>query len=196
MHTCGSHWRFPKDVGAYFFGKWLDQLTFLSKKTKGISLTAHHMRVVCFSVFGIGLSNQTDSIYASMSIISCRLCRYLVQVSCRLSSTPRRDFSAWIFIHSDDGCQHSTQFGRGGFGEHYFRASKRGRAGIQNCSSRDHAGGAILEEKPSLKTYSTYKILCWWDHIHSASTWTSYRSGWRWDGRRRSLGEEEWCRMK
>ena len=37
----------PKDAAAYCFGKSLDQLTFLSKKTpKKNLLTAHHMRAV------------------------------------------------------------------------------------------------------------------------------------------------------
>lgn len=55
-----------------------------------------------FLVSGIGLLNQTDSIHASTPILPRRLCRYLVQVSCRLSSMPRRDFSAWIFVHSGE----------------------------------------------------------------------------------------------
>ena len=79
-----------------FTVNWIDQAEdYLAPPRTGFLFFSHgECMAVGFSVSGISLSNQTDSIYASMSILSCRLCRYLVQVSCRLSSTPRRDFSA------------------------------------------------------------------------------------------------------
>ena len=78
------------------------QCTFRRRKAKNIlaafqdrqikiSLLFHGERVaVGFLVSSIGLSNQTDSIRASTSILSRRLCRYLVQVSSQLSYTPHR----------------------------------------------------------------------------------------------------------
>ena len=50
---------------------------------------------------------------------------------------------------------------------------------------------------PVWRQIQRIKILCWRDCIHSGSTGTSCRSGWRWDGRGRSLGKKsgaEWNR--